>query len=446
MIHNTSKYLFSWNRVSVILAAIIISIILLPSIQVFFGYSYFKIIVFLGLLWVIAIKLEHKKLLAGVIKVRRKEFRKYFLWIFIVIIYSVLYPQTDLNETMGSPIKLIYSFTQISLCYIIASAYSLEKNRRVHYNLMKFLLIALGINAWWAIPSLFTGQLTGREYVNVYQQIETQISGLSVLGLGDLGLYCAHAILTPFFLLLTFKAKGITSAFFFVSLAGVIINTLLSSLLAPILVMIFGMVMYFLMGIKKSRLLNMRVISIIYVVFLISVLLIGTYAVTYNIDRVMYFLNSDTYKTVEGYTFYKREMLYTRSIETFLAFPFIGAGGRHLISPLSNWVGIGGHSGILDAFAMYGLLFLVYISFLKLKYYHLKANIKYYPRDLWSLASLIAFKSFIILIILDPLLYNSKTTGVFLFFIVGYTIPNIYKKDKWFRQNKFKTIANPLKS
>ena len=82
MIHNTSKYLFSWNRVSVILAAIIISIILLPSIQVFFGYSYFKIIVFLGLLWVIAIKLEHKKLLAGVIKVRRKEFRKYFLWIF----------------------------------------------------------------------------------------------------------------------------------------------------------------------------------------------------------------------------------------------------------------------------------------------------------------------------------------------------------------------------
>ena len=104
------------------------------------------------------------------------------------------------------------------------------------------------------------------------------------------------------------------------------------------------------------------------------------------------------------------------SIDTFLAYPILGQGLYPPNRGLRSHVN-GGHSGILDGFAMYGLLFCVYLVFLLIKFRQLQALRKNNPQVIWNDAGLAAIGGYFLLILLDPLLIGADLGGAFFFFI-----------------------------
>jgi hypothetical protein len=140
-------------------------------------------------------------------------------------------------------------------------------------------------------------------------------------------------------------------------------------------------------------------------------------AFEYQMNKIDALLNPSMVH-VQGDTSAKRFAHYRASIETFVAFPFLGMGLEAPNRGLGSHRN-GGHSGILDGFAMYGLLFCVYLGFLFIKFRQWQALRKKNPQEIWYDAGLVAIGGYFLLILLDPLLIDGFLGGAFFFFIGG---------------------------
>jgi len=421
-----------WRRPSVLIAAFIIALIVLPSFQSLFGYQIFRFVVVSSVIWWVFINSEVRFLWARVLRPRSSVLRMYIFWFFIALCYTLIDSSNQYrNLIMGDTIKIVFSFSLIGILYLIGVVYSSEQDGRAFNWLVKFVLVAFGLNAFLAIPSLLSDDLLLRVYINIYQSTEVTKQSLSAYALGGLGLYGAQAVLAPLFLTTIFKTRGIKRLVYWALFVGIFINVFLSSLLAIFTIFIFSTIACFLgilVRLKMSTNLRIGFVAISILVIMLGIQLRETRSAQYSLARIgILFSTEDRYSRtlIEGNTLKKRQMHYERSIRTLLDFPVFGVGLSSVFRSRSDLVvsGIGGHSGILDGFAMYGLLFTTYLVFLWRRYRYLRSVLKAGDYDLWVFSYLIAFVAYFLLILVDPLLYNRTTTGLFFLLVMASATP-----------------------
>jgi len=410
---------------SVYVAALLLAILFIPCVQALLGYQLIRILVAVWALWGLLFLLESKNILMRIASGRRLELSVFALWCLILLIYPLANPQAgNINVLMGDLEKLLYGLIPITMCYFMGIAYEVRGESRAFPFLIKWLLVGMAVNALIATPSLLGSELVIREHLNTYQETAVTEQNLGLLGFGSLGFYGVMVFLAPFFADLIIRAKRIKRLILASLSIPILINLYLTGLLIIFTTMILSLVLYFaLMIIKLKR--NWRYMAGLIVIGLVIIFLgyrlSGFHTFKYQMNKIDALMNPSRV-TVEGDTSEKRFERYGASIETFVAFPFLGAGLEATDVELKSYW-IGGHSGILDGFAMYGLLFCVYLVFLLIKFRQLQALRKRNPQEIWCDAGLCAIVIYFFLILLDPLLIDGFLGGAFFFFLGGRVHP-----------------------
>lgn len=421
----------TWTRLSVLLASVILSLIMFPSFQALFNYRITRFLMVLWILWVIVITLESPHIWARVLGIRFVELMIYTAWCCIFLVYNILSPY-DLVPGGGGLIKLLYRSFQIILCYIIALVYTTENNKNVCNCLVRLLFFGFGVNALISLSALLKSGLDARAFSDYYMGIRMHIRmqelTFSYFGLGNIGLYITEAMLMPIFVSLVFKIRGIKAMAYWVVLGLIVANILLCTLSVPILILIIDIFFFALILMFNQRV--SRRTYLVTIIFIILVIIIGfqlskTEGLQYTINKVLFAINP-SYSSMKFTSIEIRKEKYMTPINTFMKFPLLGAG----MAQVSN--GLGGHSGLLDGFALFGILFSIYIVFLWIKYCHLHAMYQIEANKVWAAARISSFIGYLIAITFDHVLFFGIVSGAFFFCVIGSTPP--HKKVKWFNQ------------
>lgn len=415
----------TWTRLSVLLASVILSLIMFPSFQALFNYRITRFIMVLWILWVIVVTLERPHIWSRVLGTRFVELMIYTTWCYIFLVYDILSPY-DLVPGGGGLIKLLYRSFQIILCYIIALVYTTENNKNICNCLVRLLFFGFGVNALISMPVLLKPELAGRAFSDYYMGIRIQGQSFSHFGLGNIGLYITEAMLMPIFVSLVLKTRGIKVIAYWAVLALIVASILLCTLSVAILILIID-IFFFALILMFNRRVSRRTYLVI-IIFIILVIIIGfqlskSKALQYSINKALFVINP-SYSSIKFTSIERRIEKYVTPIKTFMKFPLLGAG----IAQVSN--GLGGHSGILDGFALFGILFSIYLVFLWIKYCHLHAMFQIEANKLWAVARISSFIGYLIAITFDHVLFLSIVSGAFFFCVIGSTPP--IKKVKWF--------------
>ena len=406
---------------SVYVAALFLAILLIPCVQALLGYRLIRFLVAVWALWGLLFLLESKNILMRLASGRRLELSVFALWCLILLIYPLANPQAgDINFLLGDQEKVLHGLIPIIMCYSMGLAYEVRGESRVFPFLIKWLLVGMAVNALIATPILLGGGLMVRAHLNTYQETAVTEQNLGLLGLGSLGFYGVMVFLAPFFADLIIRVKGI-KRLIVASLSIPILLTLhLTGLLIIFTTMVLSLVLYvalLIYKLKRSWRYMAGLIGIGLVIIFLGYGLSDYDAFEYQMNKIDALINPSTVH-VQGDTSAKRFAHYMASIETFVAFPFLGRGLEAPNRGLGSH-NIGGHSGILDGFAMYGLLFCVYLVFLLIKFRQWQALRKRNPQEIWYDAGLVAIVGYFLLILLDPLLTDGYLGGAFFFFIGG---------------------------
>ena len=406
---------------SVYVAALFLAILLIPCVQALLGYRLIRVLVAVWALWGLLFLLESKHILMRLASGRRLELSVFALWCLILLCYPLANPQAgDINFLLGDPGKVLYGLISIIMCYSMGLAYDVRGESRVFPFLMKWLLLGMAVNALIATPILLGGGLIIRAHLQTYQETAVTEQNLGLLGLGSLGFYGVMVFLAPFFADLIIRVKGI-KRLIVASLSIPILLTLhLTGLLIIFTTMVLSLVLYVALLIYKLKRSWQYMAGFIFVglvIILLGYVLSDYDAYEYQMNKIEALMNPSTVH-VQGDTSAKRYLKYMDSLETFMAFPFLGMGLEAPNRGLGSHRN-GGHSGILDGFAMYGLLFIVYLIFLLIKFRQLQALRKSNPQEIWYDACLVALAGYFLLILLDPLLIDSFLGGAFFFFVGG---------------------------
>jgi hypothetical protein len=369
---------------------------------------------------------------------RRKEYIVLIACFFVYFVYSYFSPLgLYINETMGDYKKILLITIQVAMCYVISVVYNAPENKYTYDFLCNTLIFFIGINAIYSAKAILSGELVVRQTINVYQTLNLSEDILTTYGLGGLGNYSVHVFLIPLLIYNVIENKGMRRVPYLVLTTIFIVVSLLSSLSAVVLILITMLIFYSYRIFSQSKVLKHKItfagIVIVFLFILIS--LKDLRDVQYAMGKI-YLLVDPTYiGQVEGQTIDKRYMLYNRSFETFLSNPVFGIG---LLSPSEEFhtkYAIGGHSGILDAFAMYGLLFSLFPLFIVFVIRQLIAIRKHSCKKQWAESFLMSIYCYIMFILVDPLIFNATLTGAFLFFIVGPTYSRY--KEIFFTANRY---------
>lgn len=406
---------------SVYVAALFLAILFIPCVQALFGFQFIRILVAMWALWGLLFLLESKNILMRLASGRRLELSVFALWCLIVLIYPIANPQAgEVNFILGDLGKLLYGLVPIIMCYSMGVAYDVRGESRVFPFLIKWLLLGMAVNALIAIPILLSGGLMIRAHLNTYQETAVTGQNLGLLGLGSLGFYGVMVFLAPFFADLIIRLKGI-KRLILASLSIPILLTLhLTGLLIIFTTMVLSLVLYvalLIYKLKRSWRYRASIIGLGLVIIFLGYGLSDYDAFEYQMNKLDALINPSTVH-VAGDTSAKRFTRYMESIETFVAFPFLGRGLEAPNRGLGSH-NMGGHSGILDGFAMYGLLFCVYLVFLFIKFRQWQVLRKLNPQEIWYDAGLVAIVGYFLLILLDPLVTDGFLGGAFFFFIGG---------------------------
>jgi hypothetical protein len=418
-------------RASLLFAGLILVLITIPSFQAVFEYRLLRYLAPLFFLWLLIIHSESPGVLMRVFRNRFGELALYGYWCAFILLYAGFVPGGEsIHVLMGNVTKLLYSLLQILFCYIMGMVYASENDGRASRWLIKFLLIAFGLNALISLPLLLGSDLAVRAYINSYQSIagRGQIS-ISIFTFGGLGFYAAEALLSALFLETLLEAKGFVRFVFSCLFICIAINIFLCTLLI-VQIGFFASVALFIfqkMGSAKVSLrLRFGILILAGILAFMFTRFADMRAMQYSLNRLPTLTGQQVYN-IEGNTTTKRIMLYSASINSFISYPILGLGFAKYIginlSNQGNW--IGGHSGILDGLAMYGLLpFGFFVLFLWVKYRHLR-KMTTRESDTLVFPLTICFLLYCYQILFDPLLFNSSVTGIFFFAVIGSAVvPN----------------------
>lgn len=425
-----SQPAFRWSS---ILAGLILAFIIIPSFQVIFGYHLFRYILPLFFLWVMLVSVE-SPLSWGFVKYKIFELWIYGYWCAVVFLYALMSPNSGyvINEYLGNIITLFYIMFQITVCYIMGLVYINEADQKNYRSLVRFFFIAIGVNALIALPSLFDQQLAVREYINSYQSFAAtggpQLS-ISTFALGGLGLYTLEALFTPYFLAILIGTKGFVRMIYIALFIAIAINIFMSSLLLVQLLFMLSVVIFlFLKILKSDTSISVRLgfVSLTLLLAFLAIQVSNSQAMQYSTNRVIKYLNPNNTYNVRGDTLEERMMEYSDSINTFIAHPILGIGFAAYIGKPIQGQRLGGHSGIFDGFGMYGLLFSIYIIFLWIKYNHLRKLRTSKKEDTWVLSGMICFLTYMILILLNPFIFDASVSGIFFFGVIASAVPDTH--------------------
>lgn len=409
---------------SLYVAALFFFLLALPVFQGLLGYRLFRYLVPIWLLWALIFSLESKGAWRILLSSRRFELFFFALWCLVLIIYPLVNPQIiNVYEESGNFLKITSAMVPMIMSYVMGMAYRARGETRVFTILAVLLLAGLSINCTMAMPMLFGGGLEIREQLANYQDMSK-----AEIGFGGLGFYAGMVLLVPFFLNVILGAKGFARLILLALLIPIIINLYLTSLLIILTTLGLSFCLYILMALGKKRF-KRRALAVILIgiIFLfIGGKLSSEKPLQYQIDKIDALLNP-TFGKVPGDTSKKRLFLYKRSIKTFLAFPFFGAGADPNSEEL-YYNFIGGHSGVMDALAIYGMLFIIYLIFLAIKFRHLRALHREEDQSSWYAAGLVSMCTYFLLILLDPLLLCAFTGWAFFFFALGPAQPLTYPR------------------
>jgi hypothetical protein len=153
----------------------------------------------------------------------------------------------------------------------------------------------------------------------------------------------------------------------------------------------------------------------------------NTPAGTYSMSRIIKYITPNSTYYVQGDTLNSRRINYLASINAFLEYPLLGTGFAVYTGKIPSDLWIGGHSGILDGLAIYGLLFSLYPLFLWVKYRHLRNLFLHSKQYMWIYSGLVCFLVYIYLILFDPMIFTPSLSGIFFFAIIGNAVPEL----KW---------------
>lgn len=406
---------------SVYAAALFLAILLIPCVQALLGYRLIRFLVAVWALWGLLFLLESKNILLRLASGRRLELSVFALWCLILLTYPLANPQAGgINFLLGDQEKVLQSLIPIILCYSMGLAYDVRGESRAFSFLIKWLLVGMAVNALIASPILLGGGLMVRAHLNSYQETAVTEQNLGLLGLGSLGFYGVMVFLAPFFADLMIRVKGIKKLIV-ASLSMPILLTLhLTGLLIIFTTMLLSLVLYVALLISKLKRcwrFMAGLIGLVLVILFLGYGLSDYDAFEHQMNKIDAIINPSPVN-VKGDTSAKRFSHYLASIETFAAFPFLGMGLEAPNRGLGSYR-LGGHSGILDGFAMYGLLFCVYLVFLLIKFRQWRGLRRRNPQEIWYDAGLVAMVGYFVLILLDPLLIDGYLGGAFFFFVGG---------------------------
>jgi hypothetical protein len=409
---------------SLYVAALFLTVLLLPFFQVIVGYHITRVLLPLWLLWAILLSLESETAWPRMLSHRRLELGLFTLWCSVLLLYAFANPKiVDISEAAGFE-KLLYCLLPTLMCYLMAMTYETMGEWRAFRFLILWLMVGMAISSLIFSPALFSGELAVRENLINYQDAAMQNQDMSFLGLGSLGFYGSMAIMIPFFINLIMETKGLKRGILIALLIPILINLYLTSLLIILSTLALTFGIYILLVMTKFRSKKKYKAGIIFVV-IIAVFLVykvsEEYSFGYQVSKVEALLNQSGPHVV-GDTSAKRYERYMASLEIFLAYPLLGAGGG-LSSEDAMHYWLGGHSGVFDVLGLYGSLAFVYFFFLLIKFRQLRALMKKYPRDTTLVACMASMAGYFLLILLDPLLINAYLGGTFFFFLGGLVHP-----------------------
>ncbi len=428
-------------RLSTILAAVILALILIPSFQAIFGYHLIRYLVVLFVAWIVVVHKETPSNLMWILSYEASRVPELFIYVYwwaLVLIYAWASQITGfvLSRKMSDPISMLYVMSQITICYVLALVYASQADGNVMRWLKHFILVAVGMNAILALPSLLTqGTTAARDYMTQYL---TNSPGqvpqtLSLSALGGIELYMIDVLLVPYFLTVILESKRFTRFIYIIFFIACTLNVMLCTILLVQIGFVIALLVTFLWNMRqrKTRMVTqLGLIVLAGVIFYIGYSLSGTVAMQYSLNRVLKYTNpADASVYIRGDTYQQRVEIYSASFQAFLRYPLLGAGVTAITGSLDPEIWIGGHSGFLDGFAMYGLLFSIYPVFLLLKYSHLQKLYRQNRQDMWLFSSILFFVIYIYLCIFDPMIFSGPVTGLFFFLIAGSTMAKV--RNNW---------------
>ncbi|MGO8732925.1 MAG: O-antigen ligase family protein [Terriglobia bacterium] len=407
-----------------ILAGAILLLLNVPFLQAPLGYHILKPLAALGLGWgVLTLLGERTRDVSW-----NREFTLFCLLFGIIWAYALIIPD-NLRVWDTNLERLAISTVGITLCYAIGVVHSTELGRETQHLLRLLLVLAVGANAAICIPALMSGELVAREFINDSEVIGTRTS-IFEYGLGNLGTYCAMALLCPVALTGITRGRTVGAKVVWV-LAGLAMLAclLLSSLLAVVLAAASALAVCLVLS---ARLRQGRLA----LTFGLSILVGASFFLTKDLpavhfarDKVLALLRDESGDEVAAGRNEKRQGRYEDSWETMRDHPIAGLGDVPADSMDRKTYTLGGHSGFLDGFAMFGLLFAPFPLLIVRKAWVAWMRVKDPKLAIEGGLELAVIAAYGLLAILDPIMMDIKVTGVFLFLLGSQTVYRVAPEE-----------------
>jgi len=409
--------------VSFMFAAAFMILGLTPSLQALLEYSYLRYMFFTFGAWALLVMLNDSKFTIKYLYSQRlKEMLHFMCYVGLAVAYPLLEPgMRNIHDSLGNTFLVSVKLSLIAFSYFMG-VYYVSKGG-YEYNLLKsIIIVVVSLNALISLWAIFSGELVVREVVNAYQSLEIERPTFAHYALGDLGQYAVYVLMLPVLLERYFITEGTTKFFTVLLIIGLLVCIAMSTLLA------LQIVASFLIFVSLNRYSNLKASKHQKIMFILFGLLMtasilysiaDTYALGYQRDRILSMTRSSNDAPVLGDTFEKRMMLYRRSIETFLRYPLAGIGGNSITSGNSPIHTVGGHSGILDGLAFYGIFFFIFISFIFVKFKDVVFAISKSSKKIQFHTAKYLVMAYVMLIIADPLHMDLKVNMYFMFMVIS---------------------------
>ncbi len=422
------------------LAFIFMVLVMVPGIQALFQFSILRWLALIGFIWLVMVFNRSYKRLIQSIFARKVELLLFAIWAVVVISYASINDELIYwDQNAGNVLKVFYHFVIVSLGYGMILFYSFDLDENAYGFIVNGMIILLGLNALISLQPLASGHLVAREFVNTNEFVDLYRENIMFFALGDISYYCLLTMIVIPVFFNSIDRKPLHFIFYLILLGGLVGNVILSSLLAPLVCLVVGVVCSLYMsfvasGSNTDR--NRNMLILLFMLFFVIFTLRYNDALILSQQKVMTYFSSSYFETFEGYTMDKRRDMYLYSYDAFLQHPFVGIG---LLKQDVSDIRLGGHSGLLDALGTYGIFAFSFIAFMVVRTIRLLRLSRIVSGDHRWRTGLVVTLVYFIFIIYDPVLISNRLLLGYILLtsvpVIANGQPLVYKKGSRIKGN-----------